>query len=348
MAKPSDQYWAERAFRREQEAFLEGAELSDTLFRQYEQAARAIRRQVNDFYVRYANKHGLTYEQAVKLLNRPEMQEWRADLGSYVEAINRVTDPQVKRLLTAQLDALSANSRITRLEALQGQVNAILNDLYAKGVEQMRAEFGDLFEEGYYKAHYDMQMRAGYYNEIAKITPSMIENAVSYPWSGASFSQRLWQNIQALEFNARSILTQGLIQGTSPVTMSKALAAKMGQSYKVAERLIRTETNHFHNEADKSAYEAAGVEQYEYMSGLDERTCEICGALDGEVFDLDKAQAGTNYPPMHPNCRCTTVMYDPEDALDWFNSGEPMPKNTKYSEWKARQGVGADSKEHVA
>ena len=55
-------------------------------------------------------------------------------------------------------------------------------------------------------------------------------------------------------------------------------------------------------------------------------TCETCAALDGKHFKLKDAQAGVNYPPMHPNDRCTTVEYDPDDALDWYNSGQPMPE----------------------
>ena len=115
--------------------------------------------------------------------------------------------------------------------------------------------------------------------------------------------------------------------------MSKELSAKMGQSYKAAERLIRTETSHFHGEADKAAYEAAGIEEYEYVATLDARTCAVCGALDGKHFRVEDAQAGVNYPPMHPNDRCTTVEYDPNDAMDWYNSGKPMPKNMTYEEW---------------
>lgn len=40
---------------------------------------------------------------------------------------------------------------------------------------------------------------------------------------------------------------------------------------------------------------------------------------------------------MHPNCRSTTVEYDPEDAADWAVSGEPMPEDMTYEEWKKRQ-----------
>ena len=119
--------------------------------------------------------------------------------------------------------------------------------------------------------------------------------------------------------------------------MTQALAAKMGQSYKVAERLIRTETNYIHNESSRAAYNAAGVEQYEFMATLSERTCETCGELDGKVFPVKDAVAGTNYPPMHPHCRCTTVEHDPEDVADRIASGEPIPEDMTYLEWKEKQ-----------
>lgn len=68
-----------------------------------------------------------------------------------MDYIATIQDPKVKALLTAQLDALSANSSISRLEALQGQIDLILNDLFDKGVAQMKNQFGDDFVEGYYK-----------------------------------------------------------------------------------------------------------------------------------------------------------------------------------------------------
>ena len=108
-----------------------------------------------------------------------------------------------------------------------------------------------------YKKSYDLQSRAGFYNEIAKIDASAVEDAVSYPWSGAMFSDRLWQSKQALVFNTREIITQGLIQGKSVGVMASALSSRMGQSYKNAERLIRTETAHIHAEADRRAYKGS-------------------------------------------------------------------------------------------
>lgn len=139
------EYWIARALQREREAYLRGVGLTAKMFKEYERAAQAIRREIGDFYSRYAGKHGLTYDQAVRLLTRKEFQEWKATLGEYVARIASEPDPRVKALLTAQLDALSTNSRISRLEALLGQIDLKLNDLFETGVAQMKAEFGDAF-----------------------------------------------------------------------------------------------------------------------------------------------------------------------------------------------------------
>lgn len=176
----NEAYWTERALKRAEEAYLHDAALTAKLFQEYESAAKAIKREISAFYSKYAGKYGLTYDQAVRLLNRKEFQEWKASLAEYVDYIATIQDPKVKALLTAQLDALSANSSISRLEALQGQIDLILNDLFDKGVAQMKNQFGDDFVEGYYKKCYDLQSRAGFFNEIAKIDYAAIENVVSY------------------------------------------------------------------------------------------------------------------------------------------------------------------------
>lgn len=80
-----------------------------------------------------------------------------------------------------------------------------------------------------------------------------------------------------------------------------------------------------------------------YYYGLhDSRTCECCGALDGKVFDLAKAKAGTNYPPMHPFCRSTTIAdFGDEEfsqlerrAKDKDGRTVKVPAGMTYEEWK--------------
>lgn len=58
------------------------------------------------------------------------------------------------------------------------------------------------------------------------------------------------------------------------------------------------------------AYEEIGIKKYQFVAALSELTCDRCGSLDGSVFDTDKAVEGENFPPIHPRCRCVTIMAD--------------------------------------
>lgn len=42
---------------------------------------------------------------------------------------------------------------------------------------------------------------------------------------------------------------------------------------------------------------------------------------------------------MHPNCRSTTVEYDPDEWKDWEAIGQPMPERMTYAQWAAEQGI---------
>ena len=61
---------------------------------------------------------------------------------------------------------------------------------------------------------------------------------------------------------------------------------------------------------ERMAYEEIGIKQYRFVAALSELTCDRCGSLDGSVFDTDKAVEGENFPPIHPRCRCVTIMAD--------------------------------------
>ena len=74
-----------------------------------------------------------------------------------------------------------------------------------------------------------------------------------------------------------------------------------------ADRIVRTELTRIQNQAAKDTYEAAGVDYYEYLAVEDDRTSEECAELNGKQFRFCNAVVGVNFPPMHPNCRCTII-----------------------------------------
>lgn len=333
MTKNND-YWAKRALLREEESAKRTEKMIEAVRRQYEKAAKQIAKDVRSFILKYGKKHGLSYDQATQVLSRKEMQEWKKTLAEFVEDIKTASDPKQRRMLKAQLDALSANASISRLEALLAEIHHTVDLLQLDGLDLAKEFLGETFTESYYKKIFDIQSRVGRINDFAHIDEGTVQDILSYPWSGAKFSDRLWRNKENLCLQLEEALTNNIIQGTSTAQLSKELSDAMGKGFKTCETLLRTESAWIHGEADKRAYDAAGVEEYEFMATLEhERTCKYCGDLDGEHFPVEKAQAGVNYPPLHPRCRCTTIEYDPEDALDWYSSGVEMPKNMTYEEW---------------
>lgn len=108
-----------------------------------------------------------------------------------------------------------------------------------------------------------------------------------------------------------------------------------------ARRLVRTESAYVANAAQSRAYDEAGIERYRFVATLDSRTCECCAALDGKVFELANAKPGTNYPPMHPFCRSTTIADFGEEELaglerrarDKDGNTVRVPADMTYENW---------------
>ena len=99
--------------------------------------------------------------------------------------------------------------------------------------------------------------------------------------------------------------------------MTKELEESMNAGLYDATRLVRTEVNHFANESEMIAYEECGIDKYRFIATLDIVTCDHCGELDNKIFNVKDRKPGKNYPPLHPNDRCTTVAeFDDEEIED--------------------------------
>lgn len=98
------------------------------------------------------------------------------------------------------------------------------------------------------------------------------------------------------------------------------------------------------SEIEESSYKDylnEGIDQYTFMATLDTKTCSRCGNLDGNIFGIKDKKTGTNYPLIHPGCRCTTTPYFngmPAETTRWARNpktgkGEYID-NISFNEWK--------------
>ncbi len=125
---------------------------------------------------------------------------------------------------------------------------------------------------------------------------------------------------------------------------ARAISERFGANMYCARRLVRTESAYVANAATKESYSEAGIDKYRFVAVLDNRTSELCAALDGKVFELEKTVAGTNYPPMHPFCRSTTIAVFGNDemkgmerrAKDENGNTIKVPADMDYRKWYDR------------
>lgn len=140
-----------------------------------------------------------------------------------------------------------------------------------------------------------------------------VTEAVTSPWKGKNYSQRIWKNTQKLADEAGKIIDAGITAGQSYDKIAREIADLMDVGFYAASRLVRTEGARIYNNATLQGYKDMDVEWYSWLGTLDARTCESCGSKDGQHFKVSEAKTGVNLPPLHPNCRCTTIAYYPED-----------------------------------
>ena len=107
-----------------------------------------------------------------------------------------------------------------------------------------------------------------------------------------------------------------------------------------AGRIIMTESAYFAQEAQQACFNELGVEEYEIVATLDNRTCDgTCQGEDGKHYPMKMFEAGVTAPPFHPNCRCCTAPYFDDDegeriAKDADGKNYTVSSDMTYPQWK--------------
>lgn len=198
--------------------------------------------------------------------------------------------------------SLSEGYKYNRLRKVEKEIENIIKDL---GTIEEKF-FDKSLENNYIEA--SSRVAKEFKKDIGinfnKVDRATIDKALTYPWSGANYSSRIWKNKANLIYTLEETLTRGLVQGTSLITLSKEIKEKIGSGADEALRLIRTEAAHIVNTATLDRYKETGVvEKIMWWASEDERTCSKCGALHEQPFDIDKAPNNPN----HANCRCCWI-----------------------------------------
>ena len=291
-------YWLKRSEELDKVAKMTEKEVMKKLSALYRDAFRSIEKEVNDFMMKYAVDHKLDYATVTQMLTPIDLAEYNEKIQE-LHAMYRDTKSEYIKI---EIERLKARSKITRLRALQDAINVELCKVTHEYQMTLEDTLIGLFSAQYEKACELMGVMA------PGIPREAIKKIIEYPYAGKMFSDRIWDNKDALVKYIQQDLTVGIIRGDSIQKMSRQLKKDLNVLYYQAERLVRTETNYAMNQAHLKGYKDSGVvEKYEFLAAHDKRTSKLCRDLDGQMFELSEATVGVNYPPVHCNCRSTVI-----------------------------------------
>lgn len=339
----TDEYFEKRALHVEQNTKNLSDKFLKDLEKEYKKAYKEIDTELKKYHERYLNETDGTAVDLKQPLSG-------AELAKYCGSINKTIETAgLNEELSRSLQKRYLQGQYSRLKALQNQIELQLEILRRSTDLQTFEHLKEAYEESYHETTDTLIQAEAIANKKifvefsnAALTINAIEKVVKNPWSQKSFSQRIWKNNKKAIREVKSTLATGLMQGHSVDKMSRKLSKNMETSFYDAKRLVRTETNYVLNQATADSYANAGIEQYKFVATLDSITSEVCRSLDLKIFDVTKKQVGINYPPMHPNCRSTTIPYFPEYADEDPGSRIAkgvdgkyyyIPANTSYTEW---------------
>ena len=334
----NSEYWRERFIILESLAHEKSDKYIKNLEKIYRDAENSVKKDIEAWYGRFAVNNKISLIDAKKILTAGQLDEFKWSVEKYIEIGEQanISDEWKKKLENA-----SARFHISRLEAIQLQIQQQIEILYGNRVDELDQLLRDMVSNGYTQGAFEIQKGLGIGWNLTALNQNKLDLLLSKPWTtdNRTFSDRIWTNKANLINDIQKQLIQGLLRGDTAQKTITAIQGKFNTDRSKISRLVHTETSYFNAVSKNQMYHDLDVELIEIVETLDSRTCEICQPLDGKVIPLSEYEAGVTVPPFHPNCRGTTCPYydDMEgERIARTEDGEVyyIPSDMTYKDWE--------------
>ncbi|WP_125769546.1 minor capsid protein [Companilactobacillus furfuricola] len=305
----------------------------------YNKSLDKIDKDISQFYTRYANKEGISIDEAKKRVSNFDVKGFQDTAKKMVE------EQDFSDEANERLRIYNATMRINRLEMLKSQIGV---DLLAE-----TDEIGDKLSERLVKEISSERVRqAGILGDtVPKMTERRMEALIYSSYHGAKFSDRIWTNQDVLKNELDNIITRSLVMGMNADQLSSRLRSLIDDKIKnagyAASRIARTESARVADQYSRILYMENDFDKVKWIA--EPTACSVCKPLDNKVFEL-MGDGDNPAPdiPVHPNCRCSTVTVDD----DW--NEPPTPKERELKQQKesknnkmSEQGFHSDDMEKI-
>lgn len=304
-AKKSDIYWKDRLQTEVKRLDRTDEEVMRQLKKYYQAEAQKMTDLIGKYYQTYGKGNVIEYRELLKTSSTGEKHLLLRDIEEFTRL-----NPSKAHLVNVRKSIYKLN----RLESLRLSIE--LEQLRMAGYEEeiVRDYLEKVYENSYLTA---IEYLGGNGSSFNIINNNVAKEFVGSDWAiGGNYSDRIYRNRDIMAQKLNREVTKAFVRGDSYERIAKQVAKEtVNGSMSSARRLVRTEGTYILNEASIKAFEEGGFEQYMYVAVVDERTSPECLALNGTIHNMDERQPGTNFPPLHPNCRSTYSVIVPDDFV---------------------------------
>ncbi|MGO5547983.1 minor capsid protein [Lachnospiraceae bacterium LCP19S3_B12] len=317
-------YWKNRETEQRKHDIRDEAEYQKHIQEIYQNMIDEIEKEINGFYGKYAGKEGITITDARKRAAKADIEALGRKAAKYVK------EKDFSDQANEEMRLYNMTMKVNRLELLKAQIGLEM----VAGFDELQKYYDEVLTD---RAVSEFERQAGILGRTIQDNAKAVNAIVNASFHNATYSDRIWMYQDMLKNELSSLLQTGLIQGQHPRKLATHLRKRFGVSQSNAELLMTTELARVQTEAQKQSFDRNGFEEYTFLAlGT---ACPICRALDEKHFKVTKMLPGTNAPPMHPRCRCSTAAYmDSKEYEAWIGSYEQhkMP----FHEWKNKNNSG--------
>ena len=332
----SKQYWEDRMTNMIVSSERSVLEYEKLLLEAYDYALVQIKKEIESFFQRYAKDNKIPYAEARRRLNEAEKKDFQSLLREWYKlAQENGMSAEYKQYLKD----LGKRVYLTRLESLEASIRYQVEQLKSNQYKWMADLMSINYLAGYYSSYYNVAQGVEVAVNFATVDKLGVEKAIKERWNGRNYSDSIWTDKDRLLQSISTILPRSFSMGLNSNQLGDMIAKELGVSKSRGRALARTEINHLCNQSALDVYKAAGIEWYEFLATLDMRTSDICRGMDGTRHKVSQAKTSVNFPPMHTNCRSTTIPYfEDDDAVDRIAKDEndnniKVPRRMSQSQW---------------
>ena len=139
--------------------------------------------------------------------------------------------------------------------------------------------------------------------------PVDVDKLLTHKWdyNDLYWLERLEGDVELWQAYVGNDLKRALHRGDHLDDVLKQLNKRFDSMNSVLEALGLSESTALGSMAREEIFKKLGVTKYKFYSKVDERRCEVCGSLHGQIFPISAFEPGVTASPVHRRCRCYEI-----------------------------------------